>query len=227
MKWLDDFFSLLYPKLCLTCDNQLVKGEEFLCHTCLDDLPYTGYLGMKENPVRAIFKARVPLEYGAALLHFEKGNKTQKILHELKYRNRPEIGNYMGRIIGREIALPLNPKRTAIIPVPIHPSKMRLRGYNQSYHLAEGISEITGIRVARDILIRAKKTSTQTRKKRYERWENVSAVFRVNKELLNAIEQVMLVDDVVTTGATIESCALSLLEAKKIEIGLITLARSD
>lgn len=227
MKWLDDFFSLLYPKLCLTCDNQLIKGEEFLCHICLDDLPYTGYLGMKNNPVKDIFTARVPLEYGAALLHFEKGNKTQKILHELKYRNRPELGNYMGRIIGREIASSLNPQRAAIIPVPIHPSKMRLRGYNQSYHLAEGISEITGIRVVYDLLIRAKKTSTQTRKKRYERWENVSAVFKVKKELLKDFERVMLVDDVVTTGATIESCALSLLEAKKIEIGLITLARSD
>jgi ComF family protein len=227
MKWIEDFFSLLYPKICLTCDNQLVKGEYGLCSDCLSDLPYTGYLGMKENPVMEVFNGRLRLMYAASLLHFEKGNKTQKILHELKYRNNPEIGKLMGGIIGREMNIPENVEKTLLIPVPLHPDKMRLRGYNQSYHIAKGISVETGIRVENKLLIRKEKTDSQTRKKRYDRWNNVRSVFKVNKGLIRDAEHVMLVDDVVTTGATIEACALSLLEMKKIEISVITLARSD
>lgn len=228
MKWLDDFINLLYPRNCITCGEQLLKEEEHLCFPCISDLPYTGHINMKDNPVKKIFSGRINIHHASAWLQFEKSNKSQAIMHSLKYRKNPDIGYYLGKIMGMEIKnSALYSGLQAIIPIPIHKSKLRERGYNQSDYIARGISEELNVVVLNDAIFRKLKTSSQTKKKRYERWENVQSVFQVKKEVIRDIEHLLLVDDVITTGATIESCGHQLASCHKMKISVITLARSN
>ena len=227
MKWIDDFVSLIYPRLCCTCARHLLKEEKFLCFICLNDLPYTGFIEMPQNPVQDIFYSRVKVNRAASYLEFEKGNKTQLILHELKYRSNPEIGNYFGEIIGSEMKdSSLYNDIDAIIPVPIHKSKLESRGYNQSEYIADGISKATNIQVIDREVIRVKNSVSQTKKGRYERWENVQSIFRLKPDRIKSAKHLLLVDDVVTTGATLESLSKCLNSYKKFEISILTLARS-
>jgi len=227
MKWMDDFISLIYPRNCVTCGAQLLKEEKQLCISCIADLPFTNFMDMVDNPVKKLFAGRIDIHHASAWLNFEKSNKTQSIMHSLKYRKNPDIGYYFGRMMGRELKNSvLFSGLQAVIPVPIHKSKLRQRGYNQCAYIARGLAEEMEIEILTNVLIRNLKTSSQTKKKRYARWENVQSVFRVKKGSLIDIDHVLLVDDVITTGSTIEACAHQLYLTKSIKISVITLARS-
>ena len=228
MKWLNDFISLAFPRICVCCGNALWKNEEILCRLCEYHLPMTHFHTEADNPVTRLFWGRVQVEYAASFLYFNKGSKVQRMIHQLKYKGRQDIGRYLGHQYGCELAETASYKQPElIIPVPLHQKKEKQRGYNQSELFALGLSEVMKIPVGKKLLVREKATATQTRKARFERFRNVNAVFKIpNPEALNG-KHVLLVDDVITTGATLEACALLLtaIPGCKVSVASIAVAR--
>lgn len=219
------FLGLIYPELCTACGTNLYQQEKILCTKCLYNLPRTYFHKVPSNPIEQSLWGRVDIERASALYFFQKADKYQKLLHLLKYKNRKDIGIELGRLYGADLVLEeaFN-KIDYIIPVPLHRKKLHKRGFNQSEIIAKGLKEFIPAQLRTDILIRKKKTDTQTRKSRYERWENIQDVFSVknSKELNN--KHILLVDDVFTTGATIEGCAIALHNAADVKISVVTLA---
>jgi len=172
-----------------------------------------------------LFFGRVPIERACALFEFKKGSNYQHILHELKYRGQKKLGEYTGKLLATSLKQDeIINSADFICPVPLHPKKERKRGYNQSYHIALGLSNILGIPVDNTNLYRNTHTSTQTRKSRWERWKNVEAIFEIrDPQKLNG-KHIILVDDVVTTGATLEACAVAILSQCDARISVLTLA---
>ena len=221
-----DFISLFYPHYCLGCTNSLVKGEDILCTYCIHQLPKTNYQITEENPVKNRFSGRLNVKYAAAYLKFRKTGIVQKLLHQLKYRHHPEVGIKLGQLMGFEQVKAVASDINLIVPVPLHASRERQRGYNQSAKLAEGISMATGIAWANGISVRTARTKTQTRMNRAERWENVKSVFNVKDR--NALEgkHILLVDDVMTTGATLEACGQHLLANGCATLSILCIAEA-
>jgi ComF family protein len=219
------FVELFYPRLCLVCGEKLISSEDYICLKCLLHLPRTNYHNTAENPMEQLFYGRVRVERATAYFDFKKGSSYQKILHYLKYRGMKELGEYMGAQFATEIRdSDLLQSIDLICPVPLHPKKERKRGYNQSQHIAIGLSEKSGIPVDNRSLVRKQFSSTQTRKTRWERWENVESIFEVaNPEAFEG-KHVLLIDDVVTTGATLEACAATILKHCQAKISILTLA---
>ena len=225
---LNDFLSLIYPDLCVTCDNDLMKQEHLICSKCLIELPRTHYHLVKDNPVEIVFWGRVPIEKATAYFLFQKGSKYQKLLHQLKYKGMRTIGVEMGKYFGSElIQNNYFGDVDFLVPVPLHPKKERKRGYNQSLAIAEGIGKIIGKETLSNVLYRAYYSETQTRKGRFERWENVNDLFKLNNaEKING-KHILLVDDIVTTGSTLEACAKALLAANNVKVSIATLGYSN
>lgn len=230
--WLADFLSLIFPNYCLGCEEPLAKGEEQLCTKCRYALPQTDYHLQPDNALAQRFWGKIPIEYALAYLKFSKGGRVQKILHELKYDNNQTIGEMMGKWYGQVLVdaalAQLDGKKAQvfdiILPIPLHKAKLRNRGYNQSDCFAKGLSAITQIPWNAQALRRNKATKTQTKKGRLDRWKNVDNIFEVIKPNLVKGKHILLVDDVVTTGATLEACAHSLLKAKAAKISIATIA---
>ncbi len=223
--WIRDLISLLFPRLCACCDEQLIKGEETICIKCEYDLPYTDFHQYNDNPLAKQFWGRVPLHHASALLYFTKGSKTQKLIHQLKYRNQPQIGMHLGIKIGERLkathaAAPID----YIIPVPLHTKQFRKRGYNQSEYIAKGIAQILNIPVRTDILIKVKGTSSQTKHERFKRFENLIQVFSVVQPKLISGKHLLLIDDVITTGATLEACSIGLQQHQPAKLSLVAAA---
>lgn len=211
---LEDFVALFYPRVCVACHASLIKGEEVLCTSCLAQLPKTAYHRFNENPVHNRLAGRLPLQFASAFLKFRKGGLVQSLLHELKYNNRPEIGVRMGHLYGVELAeLGMGSDFDVIVPVPLHASRMRKRGYNQSAKFAEGLSEALNISWEESISLRLAATNTQTRKGRADRWSNVKDAFSIAAVDKISGKRILLVDDVITTGATLEACGQHLIDA--------------
>ncbi|GET30358.1 ComF family protein [Prolixibacter sp. SD074] len=220
-----DFISLFFPRLCAGCGEPLVHGEEGICIRCLADLPRTGFARFADNKVAQVFWGRVPLEYAVSLCYFEKGSRLQHMFHRMKYRREPGVGKVLGRELGLELfSSPMFETLDAVIPVPLHPKKQKKRGYNQSEYIANGISEAINIPVITDALIRNVHTSSQTRKSRYNRWENVEGIFQAIKPEKLENLHLLVVDDVVTTGATLEACCVPLLKIPGVRVSIATLA---
>lgn len=207
---ISDFISLFYPRYCYGCRHALVAGEDILCTHCIFDLPKADYHLHPDNPIARRLANRLPVQMAGALLKFRKGGQVQHLLHELKYNNRPEVGEKLGRIYGHDLKGKADFE--VIVPVPLHPARLRQRGYNQSARFATGIAEVLSITTLERAVIRTKKTTTQTRKSRVERWENVKDSFEVLQPSDISGKSVLLVDDVFTTGATIEACGQPLVE---------------
>lgn len=220
-----DFISLLYPRLCLACGNSLFRHEVTLCTHCLFELPQTNFHKQTDTPLDKVFWGRVPIFRTAALYYFVKGGKVQHLVHQLKYKGMREAGIYPGLLLGKEL---IKEKDFSdidfIIPVPLHPKKLRKRGYNQSEMFADGISVSTGFTVNTEVFIRTVATETQTRKSRFARFENVKEIFKVTQPELLANKHILLVDDVITTGSTLESCANILLQVPGIKISIAAIA---
>lgn len=203
----------------------LVKNEELICFRCRSELPKVKYLNLKENELKERFEGKLPIEYAIASLNFLKSGITQKLLHEFKYNHKTEIGELFGRQVGGMLMEQTLVERIdLILPVPLHPKKERKRGYNQSHYFALGISEITGIPANFDLLRRIKHSKSQTSKTREMRWKSVEDAFSVTGNAQLKERHILLVDDVVTTGATIEACGNSLFAAGIAKLSIATLA---
>lgn len=227
MIYLNDFISLIFPRLCSGCGNSLWSHEEILCSFCEYHLPKTNFHYDAENPITRLFRGRVVIESGAAFLYFNKRNNVQRLVHQLKYKGRKDIGIFLGEQYGLSLKYaPLFNCADAIIPVPLHKKKYMQRGYNQSEQFAIGLSRSMNIPMHRHLLTRTKATETQTRKSRFSRYLNVKEIFAVTSLHQWSGKHIILVDDVVTTGATLESCiqALTVIPEVKISVACIATA---
>ncbi|MEJ0054652.1 MAG: phosphoribosyltransferase family protein [Bacteroidota bacterium] len=223
----EDFISLFFPHYCLACAGSLVKGEDLFCTVCLTNLPKTNYHRHNENPIKGKLTGRLPLKHGWAFLKFRKSGIVQHLLHQLKYNNHPEVGVRLGQLFGRDLLLSGFEKEfDLILPVPLHSSRKRQRGYNQSSMLAEGLSNAMNIRWDESISIRMQSTTTQTHKTKVERWENVKDVFSVDGMTDLKGKRILLVDDVITTGATLEACGQHLVSCGCSELSVACLAEA-
>jgi ComF family protein len=223
--FLDDFISLLFPRLCYACGNHLMRNESLICTECYVAIPRTNYHCIKDNPVEQLFWGRCMIEKAAAFSYYNKGSRIRKLIHNLKYNGIKEVGFELGRIYGLSLqASGFTDDIDLIIPVPLHPSKKKLRGFNQSEIISRGIADATGLSVDFDILIRRAMSATQTKRSRYERWTNVEGIFQIAEVPSITGKHILLVDDVITTGSTIESCAIELLKLERVKVSVVALA---
>ncbi|MEA3495296.1 MAG: ComF family protein [Bacteroidota bacterium] len=225
---LNSFVSFFYPKLCAACKVVLNKNEENICLNCLATLPKTNFHLLPDNPIKKIFWGRIPIESATSFLYFVKQSRVQELLHNLKYRGQKQIGSQLGYLFGNDLKQ-INFFKTVdfIIPVPLHPRKLKKRGYNQSEYIAYGLSQSLGIKLSTDNLIRDQFSSTQTKKSKYLRWENVKNIFQVIDTKLFENKHILLIDDVITTGSTIEACFLALNKCENIKFSVATIAYSS
>lgn len=225
MKLINNILSLFYPRLCAACGDALQQNEQCICLNCMLHLPETQFHKEHFNPLRHIFDGRVPVEEVTALMSYKKANRTQKILHNLKYRGQKEIGAILGEYLGKQLITEERYRGVQyILPIPLHPKKQRKRGYNQSEWIAMGLSKGMGIPYLTDVLVRSQFTETQTRKGRFERWVNVKDVFAVQHPEKVEHTHVLVCDDVLTTGATTEAAIRKLLEVDGVRVSVATLA---
>lgn len=219
------FAHLFYPELCEGCGNELHGEEKILCLHCMVQLPRTSFHHIPENRAFGNFIGRVPIEKATSFVYFTKEGLMQHLLHRFKYKGRKEIGFYLGMLFAEELKkYGWLDNIDMIIPVPLHSRKEYLRGYNQAALFAQGIGSISGLKTETGILVRTKRTTTQTRKTRAERIGNVQGVFHRKQPDKLANKHVLLVDDVLTTGATLEACALELLKTTGVKVSLATIA---
>lgn len=223
----DDFVSLLFPRICYGCGNQLLRNETVICTDCYVLIPRTNYHLVAENPVAELFWGRCRMEKAAAFSFYARGSRIRKLIHSMKYKGIKEIGYELGKIYGRSLKLSgFTEGIDLLIPVPLHPLKKRLRGFNQSEIISEGLSEATGLPVDASSFIRVSPTETQTKRTRYDRWVNVEGIFRVVDANKLKRKHILLVDDVITTGSTIESCACEILKVEGTATSVVALAFS-
>lgn len=214
-------FHLFYPHICAGCGTDILPEESSLCIKCIHQLPVTGFEKYADNPIEKIFSGRLTFSKATAQLYFTKHSTLQNLMHAFKYRNDKHLGHQLGIIMGNQL---LESKRfndiDLLIPLPLHESRERKRGYNQAEILCSGIAEVLKIPVKNDILVRSKITDTQTTKHRVERWKNMMDSFTLsNKEIIEN-KNVLLLDDVITTGATMEACGETLINVKGITLNI-------
>ncbi|MFD0794584.1 ComF family protein [Mucilaginibacter litoreus] len=223
-----DFVSLIFPRLCVACNNTLIAGEELMCTDCRYNLPLTNFHLQPDNIVARQFWGKLDLQQAYALYYFNKGGKVQNMVHQLKYNDRPQVGNMLGNLAGKQL---LQNKGYAsvdlIIPVPLHTKRLKQRGYNQSAHFAEGIAEVLDARVENYNLVRSVATTTQTHKSRFARFENMKEVFKLSHPQSLANKHVLLVDDIVTTGSTLEACGNELLKVPGLKLSIAAIAYAE
>jgi ComF family protein len=225
---LSDFISLIYPRNCVACGNSLFKHEEQVCNYCYLNLPKSNFHLLEKNPVEVLFYGRIPLTFASSFYLFHKKGSVQKILHNIKYKSNQELASIVGEWYGKDLQAHEALKNAfAIIPVPLHYKKLKQRGYNQSEAFAKGLSKQLNISLNTSCLKRSEYTTTQTKKTAYERWENVEDVFELHQPDSLKNKHIILVDDVITTGATIEACCTKLLEIEGIKISVLSIAYAE
>lgn len=216
--------GILFPNHCCLCERRLGEGEECICHACYNFLPFTGFHGQKGNVVERLFWHQLPIARANALLYYKVGADSCHLFFDLKYYDRPEVGIYFGRIMAKDVlAEGFFEGIDAIVPVPLAKEKLRKRGYNQSEMLARGIAAVTGLPVYTDVVLRKIDTDTQTRLTAQERMENVKDAFEVVNVSKIEGRHLLLVDDVLTSGATLLSLGKTLTIARGISISILTL----
>ena len=222
-------YHLFFPRCCAVCGAVLHEEEEGLCLRCNMDLPRTGLHLEKDNRVERLFWGKFPLERATAFFYYRKGNDYAHLLHLLKYEGRRDLGVAMGRLMGEELRTEADFFRDIdlLIPVPLHTAKRRARGYNQSEEIVRGLSEMTGLPIATEGIVRTRATESQTRKSALQRWENVEGVFLLSQPERFAGRHVLLVDDVLTTGATLTACADAFQSVSGVRISILALAVAE
>jgi ComF family protein len=215
-----DIAHLLYPQLCEGCRRPLLEQEKVLCLHCIQELPRTGYHHIADNETALRFAGRFPFRHATSMAYFTTDGLLQHLLHALKYKSRKDIGYFLGQQLGYDL-LDAGMIPDLIVPVPLHKKKEAQRGYNQSYHIAEGIASILNIEVDARSLKRTRHTESQTQKTREERVENVSDAFVCDAGIMG--RYVLLCDDVLTTGATLEACALAMLRVPGMQVSIATI----
>lgn len=221
----DDFISLLFPRLCYGCGNHLLRNEELICTECYVIIPRTDFHIRTDNQVAKLFWGRCVIEKAAAFSYYNKGSRIRNMIHNLKYKGIRELGPELGKIYGRILyESGFTNDIDVIIPVPLHPAKQRQRGFNQSELIALGISIATSLPVDTSSLRRRVSSATQTKRSRFERWANVEGIFCVDDPASLEGRHILLVDDVITTGSTIESCTTELHKLKNVRVSAVALA---
>jgi ComF family protein len=221
-------FDFFFPRLCAGCDAHLRSGEKDLCIECAFRLPKTYFWDYPVNPIEELFRGRLPITWACAYLHFAKRGKVQRMLHRMKYEQLPEIGTRLGAYFAQELrSCGRLEGIDLIVPIPLHHTKLRRRGYNQSAFIARGMAEVLKCRVDTRNLVRNVDTASQTRKSRYDRTTNVDSIFEVKNVRFFQGKNVLLVDDVVTTGSTLESAGRELLGAGVKNLYIVALACPD
>ncbi len=226
--FLDDFLGLFYPGLCITCGQRLVSQEKYVCLNCWQDLPVNHFHMEPDNKVAQLFWGRVWIEHATSFFSYRAGSKYQRLIHSMKYKGMKELGFEAGQRFGyvlNESAGFLS--IDGLVPVPLHRRKQRRRGYNQSEWIARGLAEAMHKPVEAGYLFRKKHTPTQTKKNRMERWQNVEGIFDIYEPRALTGKHLLLVDDVVTTGATLEACAAELLKIDGVRVSIVTLAFAE
>jgi ComF family protein len=222
----DALMHFLFPHVCLGCGSDLPEKNMVLCLRCIHDLPETNFENFSANPVEKIFWGRLNLESAFARYYFTKGSLVQRLMHHFKYRSELTLGKLLGRFMGESIQQHTRFPVDALLPLPLYEKRERSRGYNQSLVLCEGMAEITNLPVIKDAVIRPAFTETQTKKGRVERWKNIEGRFCVVNPSLLENRHLLLVDDVVTTGATLESCGAELMKIDGVKLSVGTLCYS-
>lgn len=223
--FLHDFVSLLYPEVCAACGQGLYRWEKTVCLRCEHLLPHTGYELVADNPLARIFWGRLECNAVTACLFFSKEGKTQHLIHELKYKGNRDAGHFLGVELGKSLKnAPLFNDIDFIVPVPLHPKREQKRGYNQSEVIARGMQEVLGTPLSTDNLVRAVATTTQTKKSRQARWENVKDIFVLRNPDQFTNKHILLIDDVITTGSTLEACGLKLKSQTNLRLSIATAA---
>lgn len=221
----NSFLHLLYPHVCTGCGTDVIENENLLCIQCINQLPNTNFALHAGNPVEKIFWGRLPLAAAMSEFYFSKGTVIQRLIHEFKYKGNKDVGMYLGAMMGNSL---LSNNRfnnvDALIPLPLYADKEHKRGFNQAAILCKGISEVTNIPMFTDTVLRKRFTQTQTKKHREERWQNVEGSFQINSTSSLKDKHVLLVDDVITTGATLEACGKEILNTQNVQLSIATLA---
>ena len=228
MKGLQHLFNLFYPDTCVCCDQYLLDQEKIICIECRLDLPFIETGNSTYNPLLETLKGKVIVEEGTSFLYYHPVGKVKKLIHQLKYKNNQKVGVFLGEWLGLKL---LETKAynniDYIIPVPLHKDKLRLRGYNQLTKFGETLSSILNIEYLEGVLIRNTMAKTQTLKKRLDRFKSLVNNFSIiNADLLKN-KHVLLIDDVVTTGATLEACCNELLKVEGMKISIVTIALTE
>jgi ComF family protein len=217
--------QMVYPQPCTCCGKPLLQPEPPVCWHCLQQLPITGFEQMEHHPLKDVFAGRLFFERADALLFFHKEGLTRHLVHAFKYKNRQDVGRYMGRWMGERLqAIPNFVPPDALVPLPLNRRKLAKRGYNQAMLLCEGLAQVWQVPIAEVAVLRTRYTETQTRKSRIDRWYNVAEVFDLHAPESLQHKRVTLVDDVVTTGATMEACGQQLLKIPGLRLSLLSLA---
>lgn len=226
--WFRSVGLLLFPRCCVVCGRPLAAGEDFLCALCNINLPRTGYHLQQDNPVERLFWGKIPLDRATSFFFYRKGSDYRHVLHQLKYGGQKEIGEAMGRCMASEL-LPSGffEGVDVLLPVPLHRKRQRKRGYNQSEWIARGVAAVVGLPVCTAAVERTANTDTQTHKSAFERWQNVEGIFELRQPEVLEGKHVLIIDDVLTTGATTVGCASCLLQVKGVRISVLTLAMAE
>jgi ComF family protein len=222
---LESTLRLFYPHLCAGCNTDALDRHRPLCIQCDSQLPLTGFESHSSNPVEKLFWGRLPVVSACSTYHFSKGTLMQTLLHAIKYGGHQQLARHLGTEMGKVLTHSgLLVSVDGIVPVPLHSAREKQRGYNQSALLAAGIEQITGIKSLPFALCRNAATDTQTKKSRLQRWQNVQYKFECRRKEMIQGKQLLLIDDVITTGATLDACGQCLLDAGAASIRIATLA---
>lgn len=222
--WLADASRLLFPNVCVVCGNRLVGSESVLCTSCFVSLPFTKLQGKPGNVVERMFWGKIPIERATAWLCYHGGAESTRVITEFKYKNRPQYGALLGELMAYDLMdTDFFETIDLIIPVPLSKKKERSRGFNQSRELSKGISQVCGIPVVDGVIERVVSNPTQTRLSTEERKRNVEGIFRLMNPAMIANKHVLLVDDVLTSGSTLTSCAQELCKAENVRISVMSL----
>lgn len=215
------FLNLFFPDLCVVCNNKLLEPEQHICLECLLLLPKTNFHLQPENRLEQFFDGRIPFRRAAAFAYFVKNGSIQHIIHELKYRNNPHMGRFMGELCGENLKeSDFIATIDLLVPVPLHRKREKQRGYNQSLEICKGIASATGIAIDNTTLVRKINNQSQTKNSRFDRWKNVEDIFALTDAKAFRDKHILLVDDVITTGSTLESCAKEILKSEGARISI-------
>lgn len=223
-----NLLNVLFPVFCNGCNKLLLKNENVICTKCIHNLPFTHHHTIKETEISKAFYGLVPFEFGASLLYFTKKGISQNLIHNLKYRNRQEVGTYLGDLYASELKnLEVFKHIDVILPVPLHKKRFQERGYNQVTTFCKAIEKNLTIPILDDVLVKNQNLKSQTNKSKEGRLKNSKNVFSIENQEKIEGKHVLLIDDVFTTGATIEACAKEILNIKNTKISLLTMAYSQ
>ncbi len=224
-KIVNHIHSILFPRVCFGCNAQLFRGEHLLCTVCRNDLPLTEFDFTHTNMVDKVFYGRVAIEKAASFLYYRQNGIVKNLLHHLKYKNQSDISTFLGEWYGETLKEQgLSPRIDLVIPVPLHPKKLKKRGYNQVDGFAARIAAHLEAKFVADALIKTANSKTQTKKTRFLRWQQNQELYKVNPTYGLENKNILLVDDVITTGATLELCALAIKQCKGTKVYIATMA---